>query len=150
MASLLWPLPLAPFNDQRVLVATLVASVTAVLAGRQRSRAQLLQLTLFIPLGALAAEWLLLQWAATQAEGDGLLPIGADLPAEALLLGGLLLGVLLISPLLESFFDLLTRTRLLELADLERPLLRRLSREVPGTFEHTLIDRKSTRLNSSH
>jgi putative nucleotidyltransferase with HDIG domain len=139
MASLLWPLPLAPFNDQRVLVATLVASVTAVLAGRQRSRAQLLQLTLFIPLGALAAEWLLLQWAATQAEGDGLLPIGADLPAEALLLGGLLLGVLLISPLLESFFDLLTRTRLLELADLERPLLRRLSREAPGTFEHTLM-----------
>jgi putative nucleotidyltransferase with HDIG domain len=139
IASLLWPLPLAPFNDQRVLVAALVASLTAVLAGRQRSRAQLLQLTLFIPLGALAAEWLLLQWAVTQAEGDGLLPIGADLPAEALLLGGLLLGVLLISPLLESFFDLLTRTRLLELADLERPLLRRLSREAPGTFEHTLM-----------
>jgi putative nucleotidyltransferase with HDIG domain len=139
VASLLWPLPLAPFNDQRVLVAALVASITAVLAGRQRSRAQLLQLTLFIPLGALAAEWLLLQWAAAQAEGNGLLPIGADLPAEALLLGGLLLGVLLISPLLESFFDLLTRTRLLELADLERPLLRRLSREAPGTFEHTLM-----------
>jgi len=139
VASLLWPLPLAPFNDQRVLVAALVASLTAVLAGRQRSRAQLLQLTLFIPLGALASEWLLLQWAAAQAEGDGLLPIGADLPAEALLLGGLLLGVLLISPLLESFFDLLTRTRLLELADLERPLLRRLSREAPGTFEHTLM-----------
>ncbi|MFM2122745.1 MAG: hypothetical protein RLZZ589_1182 [Cyanobacteriota bacterium] len=139
VASLLWPLPLAPFNDQRVLVAALVASITAVLAGRQRSRAQLLQLTLFIPLGALAAEWLLLQWAAAQAEGDGLLPIGADLPGEALLLGGLLLGVLLISPLLESFFDLLTRTRLLELADLERPLLRRLSQEAPGTFEHTLM-----------
>jgi putative nucleotidyltransferase with HDIG domain len=139
VASLLWPLPLAPFNDQRVLVAALVASITAVLAGRQRSRAQLLQLTLLIPIGALTAEWLLLQWAAAQAEGDGLLPIGADLPGEALLLGGLLLGVLLISPLLESFFDLLTRTRLLELADLERPLLRRLSQEAPGTFEHTLM-----------
>ena len=34
VASLLWPLPLAPFNDQRVLVAALVASITAVLAGR--------------------------------------------------------------------------------------------------------------------
>jgi putative nucleotidyltransferase with HDIG domain len=55
------------------------------------------------------------------------------------LLGGLLLGVLLISPLVESFFDLLTRARLLELADLERPLLRRLSCEAPGTFEHTLM-----------
>ena len=45
----------------------------------------------------------------------------------------------LISPLVESFFDLLTRARLLELADLERPLLRRLSCEAPGTFEHTLM-----------
>ncbi|MFZ9849238.1 MAG: HDIG domain-containing metalloprotein [Vulcanococcus sp.] len=137
--SLLWPLPLAPFNDQRIFVAALVAAATAVLAGRQRSRAQLLQLTLLVPLGALAAEWLLLQLALARGEGDGLLPISADLPAEALLLGGLLLAVLLLSPLVESFFDLLTRSRLLELADLERPLLRRLSCEAPGTFEHTLM-----------
>jgi putative nucleotidyltransferase with HDIG domain len=139
IASLLWPVPLAPFNDQRILVAAAVAAMTAVLAGRQRSRAQLLQLALLIPVGALIAEWLLLQLAVANGEGDGRLPVGADLPAEALLLGGLLLGVLLISPLVESFFDLLTRARLLELADLERPLLRRLSREAPGTFEHTLM-----------
>ena len=139
LASLLWPLPLATFNDQRILVAAAVAALTAVLAGRQRSRAQLLQLSLLVPLVALAAEWLLLQLAVARGEGDGLLPIGADLPGEALLLAGLLLGVLLLSPLLESFFDLLTRSRLLELADLERPLLRRLSCEAPGTFEHTLM-----------
>jgi len=139
IASLLWPVPLAPFNDQRILVAAGVAAVTAVLAGRQRSRAQLLQLALLIPVGALIAEWLLLQLAVANGEGDGRLPVGADLPAEALLLGGLLLGVLLISPMVESFFDLLTRARLLELADLERPLLRRLSLEAPGTFEHTLM-----------
>ena len=139
IASLLWPLPLAPFNDQRILVAAGVAAATAVLAGRQRSRAQLLQLALLIPVGALVAEWLLLQLAVASGEGDGRLPVGADLPGEAVLLGGLLLGVLLISPLVESFFDLLTRARLLELADLERPLLRRLSCEAPGTFEHTLM-----------
>jgi cyclic-di-AMP phosphodiesterase PgpH len=139
IASLLWPLPLAPFNDQRILVAAGVAAVTAVLAGRQRSRAQLLQLALLIPVGALVAEWLLLQLAVASGEGDGRLPVGADLPGEAVLLGGLLLGVLLISPMVESFFDLLTRARLLELADLERPLLRRLSCEAPGTFEHTLM-----------
>ena len=34
---------------------------------------------------------------------------------------------------------LVTRARLLELADQERPLLRRLSCEAPGTFEHTLM-----------
>ena len=85
------------------------------------------------------AEWLLLQLAVASGEGNGRLPVGADLPGEAVLLGGLLLGVLLISPMVESFFDLLTRARLLELADLERPLLRRLSCEAPGTFEHTLM-----------
>jgi putative nucleotidyltransferase with HDIG domain len=139
MASLLWPLPMAPFNDERILVAAGVGVVAAVLAGRQRNRAQLLQLALLLPVGALAAEWLLLQLAAASGEGNGQLPISADLPGEALLLGGLLLGVLLVSPMVESFFDLLTRTRLLELADLERPLLRRLSCEAPGTFEHTLM-----------
>ncbi|MFM2080112.1 MAG: hypothetical protein RLZZ219_794, partial [Cyanobacteriota bacterium] len=138
-AALLWPLPLDSFNDQRILVAAAVAAATAVLAGRQRSRAQLLQLTLLLPLGALAAEWLLVQVAAAGGGGDGLLPIGADLLGEALLLGGLLLAVLLLSPLIEGGFDLLTRSRLLELADLERPLLRRLSCEAPGTFEHTLM-----------
>jgi len=139
IAALLWPVPLAPFNDQRILVAAAVAAVTALLAGRQRSRAQLLQLALLIPVGALLAEWLLLQLAVASGEGDGRLPVGADLPGEAVLLGGLLLGVLLISPMVESFFDLLTRARLLELADLQRPLLRRLSCEAPGTFEHTLM-----------
>ena len=138
-AALLWPLPLEDFNDQRILVAAAVAAITAVLAGRQRNRAQLLQLTLLVPLLALAADWLQLQIAAARSEGDGLLPISADLPAEALLLGGLLLAVLLLSPLVESSFNLLTRSRLLELADLERPLLRRLSCEAPGTFEHTLM-----------
>lgn len=139
IASLLWPLPLDPFNDQRILVAAVVAALTAVLAGRQRSRAQLLQLVLLIPLGALAADWLLLQLAVADGLGNGRLPSSADLPGEAVLLGGLLLGVLLISPMVESFFDLLTPTRLLELADLQRPLLRRLSCEAPGTFEHTLM-----------
>ena len=46
---------------------------------------------------------------------------------------------LLMIPMLEGSFGLLTRARLLELADQERPLLRRLSCEAPGTFEHTLM-----------
>ena len=139
MAALMWPVPLAPFNDQRIVVAAAVAACTAVLAGRQRSRAQLLQLALLIPVGTLMVEWLVLQLAIARGIGSGRLPVGADLPGEALLLGSLLLGVLLISPMVESFFDLLTRARLLELADLQRPLLRRLSCEAPGTFEHTLM-----------
>jgi putative nucleotidyltransferase with HDIG domain len=71
--------------------------------------------------------------------GDGHLLRHADLMNEALLVASLLLAGLILAPLVESFFGLMTRARLMELADLERPLLRRLSTEAPGTFEHTLM-----------
>ena len=58
---------------------------------------------------------------------------------DSLWMGGLLMAGLLLAPWVESSFGLLTRARLMELADLERPLLRKLSREAPGTFEHTLM-----------
>ncbi len=44
-----------------------------------------------------------------------------------------------ISPYLERFFDLVTPTRLAELANPNRPLLKRLATEAPGTFQHTLF-----------
>jgi cyclic-di-AMP phosphodiesterase PgpH len=43
-----------------------------------------------------------------------------------------------ISPYLEHFFDVVTTLRLVELANLNRPLLKRLAAETPGTFQHTL------------
>jgi putative nucleotidyltransferase with HDIG domain len=100
-------------------------------AGRQRSRAELLQLAVLLPGAGLAVQWLLLQ--------SVLRPSQVDLLSEALLLGGLLMAGLLLAPLMETFFGLVTRARLMELADLQRPLLRRLSVEAPGTFEHTLM-----------
>jgi len=115
-----------------------VAAVAAVLAGRQRNRAQLLQLAVLLPLGALLLQIPLLQ-RHPAGPGGGAVATDADLLGEALLVGGLLMAGLLLAPLVESFFGLLTRARLMELADLERPLLRRLSTEAPGTFEHTLM-----------
>lgn len=139
VASLLWPQPLDDFSEIRLLVAALVALAAALLAGRQRSRAQLVQLATLLPIGALVLQWLVLQSLAVWHGRTQVLPSGTELAAEALLMGGLLMGVLLLGPLVESFFGLLTRARLLEMADLERPLLRRLSTEAPGTFEHTLM-----------
>lgn len=42
-----------------------------------------------------------------------------------------------ISPYLERLFDLVTPIRLAELANPNRPLLKRLAQEAPGTFQHT-------------
>ena len=141
VAALLWPEPVNGSSDGRLLIAAVVAAAAALIAGRQRSRGQLLQLTVFLPVGALMGQWLLLQlqpltgWKAW----GSLNPTLDELATESLLLGLLLMLTLLAIPVLESSFDLLTRARLLELADQERPLLRRLSCEAPGTFEHTLM-----------
>ena len=44
-----------------------------------------------------------------------------------------------ISPYLEHVFDLVTTVRLVELANPNRPLLKRLAADTPGTFQHTLF-----------
>jgi putative nucleotidyltransferase with HDIG domain len=141
IAALLWPEPVNGLGDGRLYLAAVVAATGALIAGRQRSRGQLLQLAVMLPIVALLGQWLMLQlqpftgwqiWGATNPNLD-------ELATESLLMGILLMLALLLIPVLESSFGLLTRARLLELADQERPLLRRLSCEAQGTFEHTLM-----------
>ena len=141
IASLLWPLPVNGLGEGRLMIAAGIAVVAALQAGRVRSRAQLLQLTVLLPLGALVVEWMLLrsQINAGVSAWTRLAPDAGELASEALLMGLLLMVAVLLIPILESSFGLLTRARLMELADPERPLLRRLSSEAPGTFEHTLM-----------
>ncbi|MBD2354898.1 HDIG domain-containing protein [Tolypothrix sp. FACHB-123] len=56
-------------------------------------------------------------------------------------LAGLLWSILALglSPYLEAYFDLVTPIRLAELSNPNRPLLKRLAHETPGTFQHTLF-----------
>ncbi|BAZ08993.1 metal dependent phosphohydrolase [Calothrix sp. NIES-4071] len=56
-------------------------------------------------------------------------------------LAGLLWSILALglSPYLEALFDLVTPIRLAELSNPNRPLLKRLAHEAPGTFQHTLF-----------
>lgn len=44
-----------------------------------------------------------------------------------------------LSPYIERFFDLVTPIRLAELSNPNRPMLKRLASEAPGTFQHTLF-----------
>ena len=136
--SLLWPMPVNGLGEGPMMIACLVAAVAAFYAGRLRSRVQLLQMAFLLPLGALLAEWLLLSTGGGGAWGR-FAPNVSELVSEVLLMGILLMLTILLIPILETSFGLLTKARLLELADQERPLLRRLSSEAPGTFEHTLM-----------
>lgn len=56
------------------------------------------------------------------------------------ILSGFLSGMLAMAvlPYLESWFDLTTDIKLVELSNLNHPLLKRLSVEAPGTYHHTI------------
>lgn len=70
---------------------------------------------------------------------------GTDLaePTRSLLIASLAAGIIegalatLLRPLAERLLGHVSRERLLQLTDLEQPLLQRLAREAPGTFEHS-------------
>ncbi len=55
--------------------------------------------------------------------------------------GGLLSSLIVLGflPYLENFFSRLTNIKLLEMSDVNHPLLKRMSLEAPGTYHHSLI-----------
>ena len=140
IASLFWPYPEIAIDNNLFFILLICASVVSLLGGRIRSRAQLLQLSIFIPIGAFLSQWILIG-------KDKLPPINkqefvfdnSTIFSDSLLLAIVMLFTILFIPIFESIFGLLTKARLLELADKEKPLIRRLSLEAPGTFEHTLL-----------
>ena len=84
--------------------------------------------------------------AFTQAFAYAIVPLALGNPiswtAAAIAGGsGLLWSIAALgaSPNLEPLFDLVTPIRLAELANPNRPLLRRLAEEAPGTYQHTLF-----------
>ncbi len=138
VASALWPFPMDNGGLLRVLIAFSIATTGALMAGHQRSRAQLLQNATLLTLAALLLQVLTFRVAEQMGVSVGLLSSREPL-GEGLLMGAILLLGLNLAPALEHTCGLVSRSRLLELADLQRPLLRRLSKEAPGTFEHTLM-----------
>ncbi|KKZ12992.1 MAG: HD family phosphohydrolase [Candidatus Synechococcus spongiarum SP3] len=139
LASALWPFPMDNIGLLRVMIAFVIAAVAALVAGYQRSRAQLLQTATLLTLAALLLPLLTFRVAEQMGLSVGLLSSGEQPLGEGLLMGAILLLGLNLAPALENTCGLVSRSRLLELADLQRPLLLRLSKEAPGTFEHTLM-----------
>lgn len=120
------------------LIASTVSSlIGAYAAGRLRSREELallgtavgvLQgLVYLIVILILSAPGLLWYSALTEAGLQAMIGFGWSVVA---------LGI---SPYLEQLFDLVTPVRLAELSNPNRPMLKRLASEAPGTFQHTLF-----------
>ncbi len=140
IASISWPDPTVSINNNLFFITLVSAAVVSVLGGRIRSRAQLLQLSIFVPIGALLSQWILIgEDKIFLIDKQEFVFANSKIFSDSLLLAIVMLFTILFIPIFESIFGLLTKARLLELADKEKPLIRRLSLEAPGTFEHTLL-----------
>ncbi|MGC8713628.1 MAG: HD family phosphohydrolase [Leptodesmis sp.] len=104
------------------------------LGGRLRSREELA--ILGVSIGVLQGSLYLLLTAASGIVWYTLL--GASVIQGLIGLTWVIVGMGS-SPYLEQLFDLITTIRLVELANPNRPLLKRLASEAPGTFQHTLF-----------
>ncbi len=115
------------------------AFVCSLLAGRMRSREELallgggvgltqgvayLLLTLVVSPVSLISAW---SGMLTGAALQGIYGVISSVAALGL------------SPYLEHLFDLVTPIRLAELSNPNRPMLKRLASEAPGTFQHTVF-----------
>jgi len=140
IASFNWPDPAVDINNNTFFILLVCASVVSLLGGRIRNRAQLLQLSIFVPIGSFLSQWILIgKDKISLIDKQEFVFAKGDLFSDSLLLAIVMLFTILFIPIFESIFGLLTKARLLELADKEKPLIRRLSLEAPGTFEHTLL-----------
>jgi len=140
IASFIWPDPTVVINNNLFFILLVCASVVSLLGGRIRSRAQLLQLSIFVPIGSFLSQWIFIDKDSNPLiDNQEFVLANGDIFSDSLLLAIVMLFTILFIPIFESIFGLLTKARLLELADKEKPLIRRLSLEAPGTFEHTLL-----------
>jgi len=119
--------------------STLIASATTGLlcgwlGGRLRSREELAWLG--VGVGLLQG---LIYLVLNVASGIAWYTLLSASGIQALLGLAWVIVALGISPYLEQLFDLVTTIRLVELANPNRPLLKRLASEAPGTFQHTLF-----------
>ena len=109
---------------------------TAVLFTKQvRRRNRLFMAGLYVGLVAMAFSLLLHEAAGVIMQEKVGRMIG--MPLGVGILTGMVVGGLL--PVLESIFGVTTDVSWLELADLNHPLMRRLSIEAPGTYHHSLV-----------
>lgn len=130
-----------------LLFSLIAGSVAAFLIHRIRRRSRLIRAGILVGLAVVAAGFLLgvIQWPPLMAslpEAGGPQPwnmMGRQALAAILVpaLTAILVGGLL--PVVEGAFRITTDISWIELADLNHPLLKRMTIEAPGTYHHSLV-----------
>lgn len=122
--------------SQLIFLYALFTGVTACLASRNiRYRWEYFKV---IPMVLASAAVCILLWHFINAR----LPVTVFLQNVGLAAVGVTLSLLLamtLSPLFERFFDITTDMTLVELSDMNHPVLKRLSIEAAGTYNHSVL-----------
>lgn len=125
---------LTPFQGADVMVTTMVGGGAAALGvGVVRRRSQ--SWTFIAVIAGSYAVVTLSLWLSRMQPSAGVLPSIGWTTGNAIVSAGL---ALLFVPAFEWFTGITTDQTLLEFADPNRPLLKRLSMEAPGTYAHTI------------
>ena len=137
--SLIFAVFVGLLSEQMALfIYALTGSLTAIyLMDHYRDRTAIIKGGFIIGLVNIATI-LALQLLASEASFNW---TGFAVRAGAGLLSGLFASMMafLFLPILESVFKITTDIRLLELSNLNNPILRRLAVEAPGTYHHSII-----------
>ncbi|MBI4780357.1 MAG: HDIG domain-containing protein [Oscillatoriophycideae cyanobacterium NC_groundwater_1537_Pr4_S-0.65um_50_18] len=120
------------------IASTVGGLLGAVIAGRSRSREELAILGVFIGITQ-GAVYLVLTLMLSTTSTPVWYIVLTTTALQSLMAIAWSVVALGISPYLEHLFDLITPMRLAELSSPNRPLLKRLAAEAPGTFQHTLF-----------
>ncbi len=125
-----------PVEATRLSLAVLAASLGGILPAAHAERQQR-YLMAGIGAGIAGAAAVLLTWLLdAERESVDLLWIGATTMVGGVLAALIAVGAFVV---LARPFGIITRVELMELAQLNNPLLRRLQDEAPGTFQHSVL-----------
>jgi len=122
------------FNFTIVLMTILVGTVASYSTQHVRHRSEFFRSIIYLVISYVALIYLIESFKVSPpAETINLIGYGA---VNGIISPLLAIGIL---PFFESLFGFTTDLTLLELADLNRPLLKRLSLEAPGTYHHSIV-----------
>ncbi|MBS0615800.1 MAG: HDIG domain-containing protein [Verrucomicrobia bacterium] len=123
-------------DDDAFLVINVIAALMAILSSKKiRRRKQIFELCARIWLTLIPV---IIAFNLYEDSFDGL-HLLTDLATTFVFLTGTGLLVVGLLPILESTFDIVNDMTLMEFADPNHPLLRRLSLDAPGTYQHSLV-----------
>jgi putative nucleotidyltransferase with HDIG domain len=122
------------FNFTITLITTIAGTVACFSAGEVRRRSEFYRIIIMLSMSYVVVAFVVESLKLSPA-GDVLTYCGYGL-VNGFLAPMLTIGLL---PMFESLFGFSTNITLLELADLNQPLLKRLAMEAPGTYHHSII-----------